>query len=357
MKLKLMLKTALVSAFFMLTVTALPASAKTLPAPKGVMAHAVKNTISVSWESSGKSATYYVYEKSSAEEDYHLVRKTSSRKILLKNRQKGLSYTYRVTAESGLSSKSDSNALETSSSKDATTTVPSKGKSTILNFLRTGTAPIGSVMYVYGGGWGSSETKTIGLSSQWRSFAGKQTSSYNRKKYVFQSHKGLDCTGFVGFTIYNTLQTTSGKSSYVYKSFTLGNRLKKRGLGKTISRKNVKTHHAGDIMYGGSGHAWISLGQCSDGSTVVLHSQKYGVRLCGTPSRSGSSNSQAVQLAKKYMKKYYPSWYRRYPSCTTTASYNTRYDQFIWSGNVLSDPEGLRLMGAEDVLAKVFGEN
>ena len=338
--------------------TMLPAnmvSAKGLSCPKGVMANAVGNSVTVSWEPVKRAKKYYVYEKSEQNPNYQLVSVTKGRRIKLNGRTAGVDYSYQVSAAKG-----DAQAVSSLSvpSKEVTTTIPMNGaRSTITNFLRNGVRPIGGVMYVYGGGWGVMETRTIGISPAWRKFASRFGKRYNRHRYQFHSHKGLDCTGFVGFTTYNTLENHSGGRSYVYKSFIIGRRYQAMHLGRVTRRNRIQVHKAGDVMFGGSGHAWISMGQCPDGSTVVLHSQKYGVRLCGTPSRSGKSNSQAAKLAKTYMKRYYGSWYRKYHAVTVPSSYNRRYDQFTWSSSVLSDPDGLQKMSADQVLKVVFGEN
>ena len=52
-------------------------------------------------------------------------------------------------------------------------------------------------------------------------------------------------------------------------------------------------------------HIYIVVGSCADGSVVLVHSSPAGVRLSGTPDKKGRTNSEAVKLAKKYMKKYY----------------------------------------------------
>ena len=49
------------------------------------------------------------------------------------------------------------------------------------------------------------------------------------------------------------------------------------------------------------------------------------------------------------MKKYYPSWYKRYPSCKKDKSYLTDYAQFRWragKGKMISDPDGYQKKNA-----------
>ena len=86
----------------------------------------------------------------------------------------------------------------------------------------------------------------------------------------------------------------------------------KYGWGTYKSAAGIKDFKAGDVM-SSSTHVYIVVGSCQDGSVVLVHSSPAGVRLSGTPNRQGKAGSEAVRLAKAYMKKYYPSWYRRYP--------------------------------------------
>ena len=76
-------------------------------------------------------------------------------------------------------------------------------------------------------------------------------------------------------------------------------------------------------------------------------------------------NCAAYVLADRYMKTYYPEWYQRYPVVLkdfdeyTAFADNAVLGRFSWdvSGNsVLTDPESIRSMTAEQVLAVLFGE-
>ena len=58
------------------------------------------------------------------------------------------------------------------------------------------------------------------------------------------------------------------------------------------------------------------------------------------------------------MKKFYKSWYNRYPNVSKGTSYLSHYAQMRWKttgeGIVLSDPDGYRNMSAEEVLKDLF---
>lgn len=259
-------------------------------------------------------------------------------------------------------------------------------------FLQTALLPVGSAMYVWGGGWNESDTGaereacTLGVSPRWKEFAQKQTASYNYRTTRYQIHDGLDCSGYVGWCIYNLFHTAHSSvgsavsCGYVMPARRMAAEFAARGWGTFIPRSQITAYHAGDIM-SSRGHVWIAVGQCDDGSIVLLHSSPPGVRLCGTPGighafnsrhpsdtcrTPGSSripptpditDSQAIRLAGYYMRTYYPDWYSRYPDCSCDSSYLRDYDQMRWdtSGKAaLTDSEGFQKMSASTVLKNLF---
>jgi len=232
-------------------------------------------------------------------------------------------------------------------------------KSTIRNLLQVALQPVGSTMYVWGGGWNTSETTTMGVSSAWKSFFEQQSSSYNYRNTRYQKHNGLDCSGYVGWVLYNTFNTESGHGSFVMLAQRMAKTYAGWGWGKYTSAGRMK-HKAGDIMSLSAGHVYIVIGECSDGSVVLVHASPKGVMINGTYSKKGKKKSQAWKLAKKYMSTYYPEWYDKYPDVSRGTSYLTRYSKMSWyigkTNSVMSDPEGLRSMSAEEVLKVIFGE-
>lgn len=237
--------------------------------------------------------------------------------------------------------------------------------STLKTLLSTALEPVGSTMYIWGGGWNEADTGagteavSVGVSAQWKTFFEQQTSSYDYRTTRYQIANGLDCSGYIGWCIYNILNTTDGNEGYVMKASQMAGNFAARGWGTYRSASSVTDYRAGDIM-SSSGHVWMVVGQCEDGSVVLLHSSPPGVRMCGTPTASGSTSSQAIQLATAYMKNYYPEWYSKYPSCSVATSYLTGYAQMRWdtSGNsIMTDPEGYLDMSAAEILADLFSSN
>ena len=336
--------------------------------PVGVMSTAVKNQVALSWEPVTGAEGYEIYEASESKDflQYSLVKKTKKCQNIFKDKEAGTTYYYYVMAY-----KTAKNGEKTYSKKSTvvSTTVPVKGTSTIKNFLKTAIAPVGSTMYVWGGGWNKADTgagtdaKRIGLSPAWRSFAKNKKASYNYKKYRYQIHNGLDCSGYVGWAVYNVLNTKKNEKGYVYSASRQAKQFSKLGFGTYKSAKKVKDYKAGDIMSSTCsccGHVWITIGECKDGSVVLIHSSPAGVQINGTVSPKGKKNSQAVKLAKKYMKKYYKSWYKKYSKMDRGSTYLSHYGQMRWktTGNniVLSDPEGYRNMSPEVILKDLFNE-
>lgn len=238
-----------------------------------------------------------------------------------------------------------------------------RGVKSIKNFIKTAFEPVGNVMYIYGGGWNEDdngagiEAMTLGLSESWIEFTKKQNSSYNYTDYDYTKninviHNGLDCSGYVGWVIYNVLNDGRG---YVTNSYKMDDLLAELGYGTITSKENVAEVKVGDIMCSNCNdcrHVYISLGKCSDGSMLLLHASPPGVQLSGTYTPNGIKNSEAIKLATEYMKKYYTEWYNKYPENCRNTSYLTHYDRFEWS--ILSDDEGYRNMSPEEVLKDIF---
>lgn len=232
---------------------------------------------------------------------------------------------------------------------------------TIKGLLQNAMVPVGSTMYVYGGGWDKDATRK-GPSPQWRKFYEKQNSSYDYNTTRYQSENGLDCSGFVGWSVYNALNKVSGKSSCTVTSTAMVSNYASRGWGSKIDRSKVKDYRAGDVMGSTCGchnHVYLVIGQCADGSVVFVHSSPKGVQINGTTTPSGSYSSKAISLANSYMKKYFPEWNKKFGNSSGPQYYLSHFSQMRWdiSGNkVMRDPEGYTKKSAEQVLKDLFEE-
>lgn len=228
----------------------------------------------------------------------------------------------------------------------------------ILDFLRIAVQPVGTTMYIWGGGWNEEDTGagiesvTIGLSPQWAVFASQQTADYDHKTTRYQIHDGLDCSGYAGWAIYNVLETENGQPGYVSKASGMAQALSNRGLGQYIPAQDMTQWLPGDIM-SMRGHVWIAVGMCADGSVLLLHASPPGVIFSGTLLPDGSE-SEASRLAEQIMQEHFPDWYSRFPRCARSDSYLKNSSAMRWSADILSDPENLRDMTAEEVVNLIF---
>ena len=229
----------------------------------------------------------------------------------------------------------------------------------ILDFLKIAVLPVGSTMYVWGGGWNEEDTGagieavTLGVSPQWAAFAAQQGSDYDMDDTRYQIHDGLDCSGYVGWAVYNVLETENGRPGYVMASTKMAQTYADMGLGTYIPASEMTDWQAGDIM-SMKGHVWIVVGRCDDGSVLFVHASPPGVMFSGTKLADGSE-SDATALAERIMKENYPNWYARFPESARPYSYLTDSSAMRWSADVLSDFEGLRDMSDDEVAEMIFG--
>ena len=228
-------------------------------------------------------------------------------------------------------------------------------QSTIEKLLTTAMQPVGNTMYIWGGGWdgedqasGATATR-LGLSETWSKFAEEQDENYDFEKYRFEREKGLDCSGYVGWVLYNTFEKEDGESGYVTTSTDMATSLAERGWGKLI--KNPRTFLPGDIV-SMEGHVWICLGTCEDGSVLLVHSSPPGVSVCGTTSMDQieSHQSVAVSLATEYMTSVHSNWQERYPNRQVDIAYLENVILFRWSKNVMLDAEEMQGKTAEEIM-------
>ena len=252
---------------------------------------------------------------------------------------------------------SEGNAVQPTSSK------------TVKNYLLNALKPVGSTLYVWGGGWAQPTVTYKGLYPLWKQWYDANSGDYDYNNYRDLSQstraKGLDCSGFVAWSTYNVMQTKSGVGSgYADSAATVASTYANYGWGSLRTQATLKQNNyrgqfqAGDVA-SSPGHAWIVLGQCSDGSYVIVHSTPPCVQIAGTPTPSGNYSSEAISLAKEYMNRYYPSTVEKFGlgSSTGYTTYFAGCNTMRWNDSTLSDPDGYADMDAEQILADLFGES
>ena len=232
-------------------------------------------------------------------------------------------------------------------------------------FLVTAMKPMGTTLYVWGGGWDVTDTKAgegalySGVYPYWSTYfyAHRQGYSYKpgQKSWFNGERKwrtyGLDCSGYVGWTIYNSMQKNRRSEGYVYKSTTMASRLAGLGLGKTSTATASGKVLPGDII-SMKGHVFIVLGKCSDGSVLLAQSTPNGgVVVSGT---SGAHGNKAAALARNFMQTHYPDWWSSFSGEGTYSASESTYmsgTRFSWSlGSSICDQAGVRNMSGEEVL-------
>lgn len=238
---------------------------------------------------------------------------------------------------------------------------------TIKGLLQNALKPVGSTLYITGGGhddWNGGDAVRAGVNPNWKTYYNKQSSNFDFRDHRYEYENGLDCSGFVGWAVYNTFNTKSNQSSCTSTSTATPKWYSEKGWG-SYSFTTSASFLPGDVV-SKSGHVWIILGQCSDGSVVVIHATpQAGVQIAGSVNKKGSAGSEAVALAKSYMKKYYSSCVRKFNlSSITDITYlkGTRQsgiNRFRWkvsTGSKMSDPEGIRGKTPAQILKILFGE-
>lgn len=326
-----------------------------------------KNYIRLTWRGVPKAKGYILYRYNPLSRRYERFKKTSRLYYNMCGIQSGTFYHFKIKAYTRVKKKvyysKISRSIRVKTKKE-----PIRRVSTIKTFLKTAIQPIGKAVYVWGGGWstdslgGTIEARSMGVSSRWMNFFNAQTQEYNFYNTMYQRHDGLDCSGYVGWCIYNILNKKSGNNGYVMKAETMARNYASRGWGTFKKRGKVKRYRPGDIMSSSCsdcGHVWIVIGQCEDGSVVALHSSSNaGVQLSGTVTPDGNPKSQAVALVKKYMKQYYPGWCDKFKTKLRDIKYLTHFCQMSWdvSGNtIMTDPEGYQNLNAAQVLEDLLG--
>ena len=234
----------------------------------------------------------------------------------------------------------------------------SQAMGTLTKFLKTMIQPVGNTLYVWGGGhdaWTDGDGLRIGMNPKWKQFYNQQGASYNYTKHRYEYQNGLDCSGLVSWAVYNTYNTKSNQKETAYSSTSTGfpAYLTNKGFG-SHGKVSGGTFTPGDVV-SMTGHVWVVLGMCSDGSLVIVHATPPVVQISGTVNTAGSTNSEAVKLAKAYMKKYYSDAAGKYNLCIASKAYVNNVDRFQWSSSSMRDPDGLRNMTAAQVLEKLIG--
>lgn len=230
---------------------------------------------------------------------------------------------------------------------------------TVKNLLLSALEPVGNCLYVYGGGWNEEDTAagiealTYGVSPRWHEFFLKSDRSYDHRNHMYEIHNGLDCTGYVGYSLFQVFGHEYSNNGYVFASRNAANGYLSLFGGSVIPPASVKDRLPGDIMTK-DGHVYLTIGECSDGSVLLMHASPPNVTLSGTPTPSGVSQSEAYLLAHEYMETIAPESHSRYENCSRGLGYLTEYSLYRFPEDVLADPDGYRNMTPSEIMADLL---
>ena len=273
------------------------------------------------------------------------------------------------------------------------------GVRTVKKLVQTALAPVGNVLYVYGGGWNLEDTgageeaMSFGLFHRWGIFFREQDENYNYRYvpgtnnireaprnsfYPFDGVNvyhacGLDCSGYLGWVIYNVMTDPSGADEEKQTGFVVPATEFAKSLAQThgfgsFSREKNRVLQPGDIV-SIKGHVWMSLGTCRDGSVLLVHSTPSpsktgelggGVQLSALD-RKECSDCEAMQLAEEYMSTHCPEWSGRYEVQLKSYRKYLAFPEsrnagvFVWSLSEtgLTDPEGYLEMEPGEILRDI----
>jgi len=277
------------------------------------------------------------------------------------------------------------------------------GLKTLKNFISTAFQPLGTTLYVFGGGWDfqdlgtAYEGRTIGISSNWVKFFDDHNENYTYRDddnktntyYPFGGfneyyYAGLDCSGFVGWSIYNNLYKTSlTDKGFVRSASNIAKNLAENNYGKwmhNVEGSNytnpnyillTKELKVGDIL-STNGHVMIVLGKCNDGSFIIIHSTPNkskanspggGVQISAVNPNGNNENCEAYKLCEEYTKKYFKKWSERYDVIVVNVEKAFNFDDeapntgiFHWDLNngIITDPDNYSLKTAKEILNDLF---
>lgn len=113
------------------------------------------------------------------------------------------------------------------------------GRRTVLNLLRTAMQPMGTTLYIYGGGWNEQDTgadvaaRAPLPSPAWCAFFLSQNAAYDYRRFLDPRFRrcGLDCSGYLGWTLCAALHREPQNKGYVCPSTEMAGLLGRTRIG------------------------------------------------------------------------------------------------------------------------------
>ena len=254
------------------------------------------------------------------------------------------------------------------------------GRRTLKNFLATVLSANGHVLYVWGGGQGLDDNNGHKLSDlhgiipEWDAFYKKHHDAgyYAWYKTGVAGKQGLDCAGFVRWALNNTMFEDPKNFIWYDTAPRTTVNAQNKGWGKRYSANwlfyNVQP---GDIV-NSSGHIWVIIGKCDDGSRVICHSSASdqgnsgGVHLSGTGGKAKELAIKYNEIINSTMNELYGTEKGPWFAARGVSKFNRGGDVYPLNSNTvyrwnigpsgLADLEGVANMSAEQVLELIIGD-
>ncbi len=171
--------------------------------------------------------------------------------------------------------------------------------------------------------WSNPQALTIGIPQTWSDFFQSQDENFAyrndgdhaydyysvRNNFNQYGYAGGGCSAYVGWSVYNTLNTGSGRedqSYYAGKSRTRAYYLAKNDFGTIGNTYSSPADFKPGDVFSMNGHVWICLGTCGGDSMVILHSTPSANRINGKGggaqiASAGKEGSETQKLARHYL--------------------------------------------------------
>lgn len=251
---------------------------------------------------------------------------------------------------------------------------------TLKKLLTTSLLPVGKTMYVWGGGWDETDTRagteaqSIGVNPRWIEFFCAQDETYDYTKTRYRIHDGLDCSGYIGWLLFNTFFSSASpddasayshlfpgsfkypENGFVMPAAKIAETLSECGFGTRFSSPSFHNSFSPGDICSMPGHVFLSYGTCHDHSVLLVHSSPPGVRICGTLDAFGQE-TRAVELATSIMKTKYPVWFQKYPSCSVPFRYLTESKIMRWNERTLCDAGCYQKCSAEEIMSMLLRDD
>ena len=126
--------------------------------------------------------------------------------------------------------------------------------------IKTALIPVGKTLYVWGGGWnqddsGAGESSlSLGARCTWEIFFNLYGKEYDFEKTRLMRNMGLDCSGYIGWVLYNVFYGEQKRNGFVFKAkdtaFKLHERRDNRFYGWRHNERKKSCLHGFGKLFG-----------------------------------------------------------------------------------------------------------